>query len=428
MRALPLFVALLLVTAPVAGALAPPDSTSGAATVDGAAAVSGAGGASAAGVAQATSQVDAENRTFRVLTTPPDANERVSTGVHGANLGTALGQSVDRTDAELETAAVVRRIESAETNAERQRRILAAVNQVEQDEVSLNGRQQAAIESHAAGEISDRELLDELIDVAATAREYDARLEVLDQLAEDTEDFSAPSRLDELQVQLQAYEGPVRDHALATVRGEADGGRVYVESTQGAVVLSTTTDEEFLREAFRTDRWDRGGGILTSQEAINATEESYPETTALREPDAFGAGAVQRITVSHEFGELRTFVSGGTEQVFVEHQRIDLATFPDAEPVSTTGDGFNVTVDRTYPGGPVQVTVLDDETGEPVSDVTVTMSVGGGDSERIGETDDDGVVWTLSPSESYRITVVDEPRVAVIDGIEPIETPRIADE
>ncbi|GAB6879727.1 hypothetical protein JCM17823_20010 [Halorubrum gandharaense] len=373
-------------------------------------------------------QVGEENLTLRVLTTPPDAEPHVNVDEHGANVGTALESEVDKANAALETAAVVREIESAETNEERQRRILAAVNTIEQDEVSLNGQQTAAITAHSAGELSDRELLVELMTVSATAREYNERLEVLDELADETDGFSAPGRLNELRVQLQVYEGPVRDRALASVRGEIDATKVHVESTQGTVTLATITGGEYVREAFRTDRWDRGGGSISSEDAINATAEAYPETASLREPDAFGAGAIQRITISHEYGELRTFVGGGTDQVFVENQRMDLETFPDHESTSTVEDGFNATVDRSYPGGPVRVTVLDDEDGDPVSGVTVTMSVAGGDSEAIGSTDDDGVVWTLSPTESYRINVLDEPRVAILDGLEPTETPRVADE
>ncbi|MWV65684.1 hypothetical protein GRS48_12765 [Halorubrum sp. JWXQ-INN 858] len=472
MRALPVLVALFMVLAPIAGAVtaAPPASDP---TVDAADAVNAFDAVDAVDadvqhlqptdtVAQTgdggdTSGDDtngdepAENDendtdgesaddgsdangepevTFRVLSTPPDADPRAGVHGHDANLGTSLGLEVGEVDAALETEAVVQRIEDAETTAERQRRILAAVNQVEQDEVSLHSRQISAVDAHAAGELSDRELLAELVAVAAVAREYDARLDVLDELAEGTEGFSSPSRLDELQVQLQVYEGPVRDRALATLRGETGGSEVHVESSGGALVLATIDESEgqYVREAFRNDRWDRGGGTISSEDAINATVASYPETTALREPDAFGAGAVQRITVSHEFGELRTFVSGGTDQVFVEYQRTDLETFPDYETVTTTEDGFNVTVDRSYPGGPVVVTVLDDEDGDPVTGVTVTKSVSGGDSEAIGATDGDGAVVTLSPTGTYRINVVDEPRVAVIDGLEPTELPRLVDD
>ena len=445
MRALPVVVAVLLLVVPVAGAMSPAAGSespavvgaSGPVAVDSADRVAAdptaadptaADSAAPSRPQTGPSQVDRENLTFRTLSAPAGADTPVSSAPLGANLGPALSFSVDDADAAAETAAVVDRIESAETNTERQRLILAALSQVERDEVSLSSRQSDAFSAHASGNLSDRELLDELVRISATAREYDQRLEEIDALAEETDGFSSPTRLDELQVALQVYEGPVRDLALSTARGERSAAEIHVESTAGSVTLAAIVDGEYVRETFRYDRWDRGGGAISNDRAIEVTTESYPETAALREPDAFGAGAVQRITIPHEYGLLRTFVSGGTERVFVEHQRIDLDDFPDTERVSENGDGFNVTVERSYAGGPVTVTVRDEETGEPAPDVTVTKSVGGGDSRAIGTTNEDGVVRTLSPAESYRITVVDEPRVVVVDDLQPIPTPRLVDD
>ncbi|MUW13902.1 hypothetical protein GJ633_03940, partial [Halorubrum sp. CBA1125] len=233
-------------------------------------------------------------------------------------------------------------------------------------------------------------------------------------------------RLDELQVALQVYEGPVRDLARSTAAADVSATEIYVESTANGVVLSAIADGQYVREVVRTDRWDREGGPISNDVAIETVTTAYPETAALRQPNAFGAGSVQRVTIPHEFGTLRAFVSGGTEQVFVEHQRIDLSTFPDTETVTESGDGFTVTVDRSYGGGPVTVTVRDEETGEPVPNVTVTKSVGDADSVAIGATDDDGVVRTISPVVTYRVTVVDEPRVVVVDGLDPLATPQPA--
>jgi len=449
MRALPISLAVLLLLAPLAGAVSPAAVTGSATAPETAAEgtdsaigdVDATAAANAAPLSESSagalggpaedpdrSQVDAENLTFRTLATPSDVDTRSGSETRGANLGPSVGFAVDETDAAMETAAVVQRIETAETDVERQRRLLAAISRVEQDELTLNSRQAEAISAHAAGELSNRELLDELVRIAATAREYDARLDALDELAQETDGFSTPTRLDELQVALQVYEGPVREYARSTARGEVAASEVYVESSDRSVVLATIVDGEYVREAVRLDSWDRAGGTIGSDEAINATTDAYPETASLREPNAFGAGSVQRITIPHEFGHLRTFVSGGTEQVFVEHQRISLDAFPDTESVSLTGDGFNVTVDRSYAGGPVTVTVHDEETGEPVSDVTVTKSVGDEDSQAIGTTDADGVVRTLSPAESYRITIVDEPRAVFVDDLEPIATPRPIDD
>ena len=427
MRSLPVVVvAVLLFVAPVAGGVSPAvTGGSGAGTVDG---VDETPTAEAIDGSPDVTAIHSTNLTLRVLSTPPTIEPRVGHHYRDANFGTSLGLAVGEVDAAIRTETTIQRIEEAETNAERQRRILAAINEVEQDEVSLDSRQTAAIDAHASGELTDRELLDELVRIAAVATEFDARLEVLDELSEETDGFSSPGRLDELQVQLQVYEGPVRDRALQTVRGDVDDTEIRIESGPNAVVLAMIEDEEYVRESFRRDRWDRGGGSLSSEAAIDIAVASYPETTELREPDAFGAGSVQRITVPHEFGTLRAFVSGGTEQVFVEHQRMDIDRFPDMETASLTEDGFNVTVNRSYAGGPVTVIVTDDETGDPVSDITVTKSASGGDSEPIGTTDENGVVRTLSPTEPYRITVIDEPRVAIMDGIQPIELPRLTDD
>jgi len=446
MRALPLSLAMLLLLASIAGAVSP-------AAVAGAVADPvGEGTESAAGNAESVAasvdptienaadaldgadgdrdrpQVDTENLTFRTLSTPSGVDTRVESGSRGANLGSSVGFAVDETDAAMETAAVVQRIEAAETSVERQRRILAAINRVERDEVTLNSRQTEAFSAHATGNLSDRELLDELVRIAAaTAREYDERLDELDALAEETDGFSSPTRLDELQVALQVYGGPVRDYALSTARGAMPATNVYIESSNRSIVLATIVDDEYVREVVRLDRWDRGAARSATTRRSMPRPPPYPETASLREPDAFGAGSVQRITIPHDFGLLRTFVSGGTEQVFVEHQRIALGAFPDTESVSVNGDGFNVTVDRSYAGGPVTVTVRNEETGEPVSDVTVTKSVGDGDSQAIGTTDADGVV-RRSPAESYRVTVVDEPRAVFVDDLRPVATPRPVDD
>jgi hypothetical protein len=448
MRALPISLAvLLLLFAAVAGAVSPavaappapaePGAGSDApvpsradATADVAASTPErlTAGANTNEEAPARSQLDPANRTFRTLSTPSGADTRAGSSVRGANLGSSVGFAVDQTDAAMETAAVVQQVETAESGVERQRRILAAINRVERDELTLNSRQAQAFSAHASGNLSDREFLDELVRIAATAREYDERLERIDALAAETDGFSSPTRLDEIQVALQVYEGPVREHALAAARGEVPATEVYVESSGQSVALATIAEGDYVREVVRLDRWDRGGGAISNDEAIDVTAASYPETAALRQPDAFGAGSVQRITIPHQFGTLRTYVSGGTQQVFVEHQRIALDAFPDSVPVSEAGDGFNITVDRSYAGGPVTVTVRDAETGEPLPDVTVTKSVGDSNSRAIGTTNADGVVRTLSPAGSFRVTVVDEPRAIFLDDLQPTPTPRPVDD
>lgn len=425
MRALlVLLAALLLLFAPVAAGTPPAVASSGVSTpepTDGFAAGSVGSPTDAASVHES-------NLTYRVLSTPSAADRRVGSLTRTSDLGTSLGLAVGDADAAFRTEATIQRVETAETTAERQRRLADAFDRIDRAEASLERRQAAAITAHAAGEMTDRELLDELVRIAAVAEAHDRHLGRLGDLADETDGFSSPDFVAELRLRLQAYRGPVRTVAAETLRGGDAGAEIRVESSPNALVLATIHDGQYVRESVRHDRWDRDGEPISSEAAIDVTSASYPETTALREPNAFGAGSIQRVTVPHEFGELRTFVSGGTERVFVEHQRVDLASFPDVDPVSTTEDGFAVTVNRTYPGGPITVTVVDEETGAPIPGITVTRSVGDDGSEAIGDTDETGVVRTLSPDQPYRITVVDEPRVAVIDEIQPTPTPRLADD
>ena len=420
MRALPVFaVVLLLCVTPISGGVTPAAATDASIASNAFETVSSVPmpqtGADS-GTAVATS--------LRVLSLPASATARTDRHTQRPDLGTSLGLAVSGTDGVLRTETAVERVTSAETATARERRILTAIDSVSRAEAALEERQAAAVDAHATESLSTQALLDELLTVATLAREYDRRLERLDSLARETEGFNAPAQLDELQLRLETYRGPVRTVALETARGDRPT-TIRVETTTNGLVLAAIHDDQYLRESLRRDRLDRNGGVVSSETAIALASERYPETTALRQPDAFGAGAVQRVTVPHDHGTLRTFVSGGTMAVFAEHQRIDLAAFRDDATVSATADGFAVDVHRSYPGGPIAVTVRDESTGEPLEGVTVTRSVGDDDSRPLGETNADGVVRTLSPEVPYRITVVDEPRVAVVDQVQPLPTPRL---
>jgi len=448
MRALPISLSVLLLLASIAGAVSPAAVAGAVADPvgEGTESVAGNTEPAAASVAPTVEnaadaldgadgdpdrpQVDAENLTFRTLSTPIGVATRVESGSRGANLGSSVGFAVGETDAAMETAAVVQRIEAAETSVERQRRILAAINRVERDEVTLNSRQTEAFSAHAAGNLSDRELLDELVRIAATAREYDERLDELDALAEETDGFSSPTRLDELQVALQCVRGPVRDYALSTARGATPATDVYVESSNRSIVLATVVDDG---STFARSSESIAGTAGAARSATTRRSMPRPPPTPRRRRSASPTRVRRRLgPADHHPARFRTpsHLRQRRHGTGVRRAPADRARgVPRHRAVSVNGDGFNVTVDRSYAGGPVTVTVRNEETGEPVSDVTVTKSVGDGDSQAIGTTDADGMVRTLSPAESYRVTVVDEPRaVFFVDNLQPIATPRPVDD
>lgn len=426
MRALPLLLAIMLLAVPVSAGIAPAGSGGGVASD---AAVSDEAPSDAAANTSHPAANETEDARIRVLTTPEDGTPRVSIDRHGPDIGPATGLEVSAMTAAMETESLVAHVEAADTNDERQRRLLAAESELRQDELSLHSRQRAAIEAHAAGETTDEQLIAELARVAATAEALEERRERLVTLADETDDFSLSTA--EIQLRLSVYTGPVRTYATDALQGEAEADRIYVETTEETLVMTAVIDDAYVREVYRGDRWDRGstGFGDGGEEAMNMTSEAYGDGVDSGSTSSFGSGSVIRVDApfTENRGDLRTFVSAGDGDVFVEHQHRPLETFGDSESVSVTQDGFNLTVNRTYPGGPVKVTVTDAEDGDPVSGLAVTLAVGGAESEEVGVTDGDGVVWTLSPNEQYQVTAVEEPRVARISGIDPTPTPHVED-
>lgn len=418
MRALPLLLAVLLLAAPVGAVVGPASLADDPAASGGDAA---AGGDTVA--ADATNHTDNRTR-YGVLTVPDDDVRRAGLREQGADVGPTLGIAVDESSYAMETAAMRNHVEAAETNDERQRRIIAALSEVEQAEVTLNQRHTDAIAAHAAGDLTDRELLVELAAIAVTAEALRDRLAVLRALSEETADFSRESRINELDFRLQPYSGAVRTHAAAVAAGDADAERFYVESGESGVTLTAIVDGAYVRETFRGDRWVREGSSFENEaDGENVTAREFPDAWAERaRSSAISAGGIARVDVTYPQGELRTFNSADSDRVFKEDRVQPLDGYDHDLTATSTRDGLNVTVNYSYRGAPVEVVVRDEETGEPVEGATVTVGVGD-ESEPVGVTDAEGRVYTLAPSGTYDVTVIDGNDVVLIEGVEPTEPP-----
>lgn len=433
MKAAPVLLSALLVVATVgAGALAP-GATGETPAVEGAAASAeddtpATSDVFPAAAATPTEQLDpvSEGNATRVLGIADEDVDAWDVRREHADIGPAIGFGVNATAGEIETDAIERELDAIEETDERQRQILAELSTIEQQEITLNQRERTAIEAFGAGEIDAHELTVELARVSMEAQLLRERLDVVREQAEETPDFSVDARATNIDFQLRTYQGPVRDQAKSILQGEQPAERVYVESGGDAVVLSAIAEEDYVREATVRDRQDRSTtGSMDLEGAESVAFGSYPEIAAIRDgADSIGSDGTFIVRLPHSGGELSAFVDGGTEKVFKEHQRIPLENTTGHEPVTDVQEGLNVTVDRSYPGGPVRITVLDYETDEPVSGATVTV----GDAERsetVGTTDADGQHWTLSPRDPYLLTVLGEDTTVARLEVQPTETPQI---
>lgn len=409
MRLAPLLIALtvsVVVSAPVSLAVAP------AATVT--------SGPTAPGTTADVSVADTANPTndtltnhtnqSRILAVPEPAVQTTTLRSATLDLGPAAEFSGNLTAVRMETAAVESYIDGAEESEERQRRIRASLRDVEQEADALRERRQAAIQAYNRGEISTEEFLVELATVGARAEAYEARVATLQQSAGETDDWTeqeesrVKSRIESVRYQLRALGGPVSDRAAAAIRGTAPTTRVFVTTGPQGYELTTITNGTYVREAFRgAVRENNRSASLTPSTAADVVDQSYPIISKHGgDPGVIGSGTTYVVTMPRNGSTLTAFVDSESERVFKEYQRIPLDEFHDGSTETNVKSGLRLTVNRSYPGGPVRVYVTDAETGEPAN-TTITIAQNGGQGVVVGRTGADGVLWTLSPRGRYTV-------------------------
>lgn len=405
MKALPLLVAVLFVTAPALGSVGATPTAGTATTGAGRAApsVSSASGTAPVGAAQVANRSGASFDPH-VLTIPRDEVAQTVLREQTVDLGPALGFASHATSIRLETEAVTERIRAAGSTDHRQRLLLGELNRIEQQVITLESRQRSAIEDYNTGQISTRAFLVRLARVSAQSEALDGRRERLVSLAENTSEFSFSSgRLASLERELDTFSGPVRVQVLRTLRGEVEPTRFYVSTGPQSVVLSTVSGGNYVREAYRGTLRKRGSEGLSPEKAVNATANSYPDIWGRKvDYTVFGAGNNYLVQVPYEGGRLSAFVDSGSGRVFKEFQFRELNRSLVNETVTDTKNGLRLTVSRDYPGAPLYVNLTEARTGRPV-DTNITVGPAENDSTLVGRTGDDGELWTVTPD--YRFTV-----------------------
>ncbi|MFW5935240.1 MAG: DUF7096 domain-containing protein [Halolamina sp.] len=373
--------------------------------------------------AQVADEFNRSNQT-RVLAVPDGAVERSEVDAATLNLGPSAEFNGNVTAVEVETAAVVEYIRAAEGESERSRRIIQAASTVESEIITLRDRQEAAIRAFNAGELTPEEFVVELATISAKADALEARMVRLTELADEIDGFSL-SRPTEIRYELRTFGGPVRERAVDAVRGVDDPTQFFVTAGPEGYELATVDDGYYHREAFRgaVKSGDKGA-TMEPNEAVNVTRESYPEIFQYGDPSATTSGTTNIVTISGERRSLTAFVDSGSERVFKEYQRFSLDQYRSESTASNTISGINVTVNRTYPGGPLQVTVTDAESGEPI-DLAVTLSQGQAERTAIGRTGDDGTIWAVSPRGSYTVLAVGDETTAAYVETNATEPPEL---
>lgn len=325
----------------------------------------------------------------------------------GSDFGTVLVTRDDalRTDhalftleSEFEEIADEERAEEINESVADEERA-AAVDAFFEQIDELEQREQEAVAQHAAGDLSSEQLLSTLVRSYNDAAELSDALEEID--GYDTGEITDAQRA------LEVYQSDLRSDLDAIVRGEPDGQDqdVVVESMEHGVSVALLDGNTYVRETMRFDNRqpddpDEIGDIDTADARFE--EELYPwafdnRVGGSQHNEAPTAQSYSAQTSTPQ-GSITAYLDGATGEIYHEVQSLSVEELP-AEPLGTwDNDSLELSINETPVNGPLEVTVTDAETGEPV-DATVTV-----DDYELGETDDDGTLWLVPPTGEFELT------------------------
>lgn len=408
MRALPLVLVALLVLSPIAGASALTVEPS----------------TSAIDATDAASNHTATNATGSVLSIEADDVQRSTTGEQYVDLGPAVAFGSSSSAARIDTLAIVERIERADNPERRSQEFAAALDAIERRLDHLREREREAIDAYSAGEMTPRAFLLELARIDAQARALEDRRTRLVELATEDEEFELDrGRIATIERRTDALTGPVRAHAREVFRGRMSPNRFFIATGADSVILSTITEETYVREVFRGDHYSANETDIGPETALQITAESYPILWELRRDntDVIGSSGNYLVRMPHERGTLEAFVDGGSRAVYKEFQARPLESFVYTRSSTATRDGLALTTNYTYPGGPTRIELVDADDGTPVN-ANVTVSANGQESELLGRSGSDGTIWTLAPQGEFTLTAIRGNDV-VVQTVEPRAPP-----
>ncbi|MFB6136495.1 MAG: hypothetical protein ABEJ04_07020 [Halobacteriaceae archaeon] len=358
----------------------------------------GAGGGSDAAVGSAPRATLTPPNTTAMLPLPGGARTAFVTPT--VALSPALRSQYGDLASGLSRYALDERLAAARSPDARRDVLYAALSRASRRVDRLGERERTARGAFANGTVAPDAYVRTLAELDAASSEFDplvARVLAATDNVSETDAVERRARL--LRADFAVLGGPVRSHVDRALQGRAERGRVYVAATRDGVVLSMVANGTYVREIYRADNRDAATGATDVGTARDRFTDLYPwaanhsaeSLTRRVDADTF------RFTSRHSHGTLVSYLDGSTSAVYREVQYLSLAAVPTYPAVRSRRSDLSVAVNRTYPGGPLRVRVLED--GAPVD---ATVRVNGTVVDRTGE---DGVLWTVSPAHEFVVTV-----------------------
>lgn len=366
------------------------------------------------GVTASASIVDTESSaaalggssTTAAVTTPghlPVSTERSGFTSVGVSVTDSLAMSRATLTQHLTRATLQQRLDAAATETERRRIISNATDVLETRTNALISDAMAARQQFRSGELSAS-------NYSMALAEIDARAESLITLAQFIEGrpaagAAAKTRAAQFRARLLMYGGSLYDRVAAAVSGESRIDRLYVEAGPNGTALATVDDGSYVRTASRPTNYNANpAGVPSGSAIIDHVESLYPWVMNQSTGVSFVPIPIQsssakyayRLTLTYANGTIQSYVDISSGEVYQETESLTVDGLRASPDVTTTSGDAQLSVSRSYPGGPMRVSVTVD--GSPTA---ATVSIA---NETVGGTGTDGHLWTPSPAGWFTVS------------------------
>ncbi|MFC6731027.1 MULTISPECIES: hypothetical protein [unclassified Haladaptatus] len=348
--------------------------------------------------AQVEPVVPADNTTA-YLTIAEGNVERTGYGIASLDVAATLSAQNDGLHARLNSLTLEERLATAGSEEERQIIIQSEADQLTAEVNALEKRKLDALSAYNSGDLTSDQLLRELATIWMVATALEDRVDTVESAADDITRSRIAKGISLARASLLELQGPIREHSALVVEGRATPRTVYLETSDSAIVLVTIAGDEYVREvsvpsARNPTAPDQYDGDLDKVES--RAEELHPWALENSRSRNYGSPELGFVGIypfqfPHSQGILQSYLDGGTGEIFYEIQHKDLDEVPTNAPQTTTNDSLTLTVETTHGSGPMNLTLVDADTGDPVDG---TISING---QQVATTGEDGTVWVIQP-------------------------------
>ncbi|WP_327050498.1 DUF7094 domain-containing protein [Halomicrococcus gelatinilyticus] len=315
-------------------------------------------------------------------------------------VGAALSMDGSAMESKLAEYTLEERLAAEQSSAKKEQTVLEYKYHVESRLSALQNYRKSLRQEFNDGRLSPREYA---YGLAAVDAEAEALRDSIGRLESSSERISGLSFYTRnMNATVQTLEGPVTERVDDVVRGRTGSTRIYVGTSDVGTALSMIADGRYVREAYRSDNRNlsRTSSGTIYEVGRQVLTEQYPWVMENRTRMSSGIYSPLNFyptTIHHEQGTLTAHVDVGTRKIFGEIQRKRLGAFPTGEPIRNATTGISIAVNRTYPGGPLHVTLTDSDGNAVDAPVSV-------DGRTVGTTGDDGELWTVAPGETFTVS------------------------